>query len=35
VYPTLGDLLGIDLPVETHGFFVLLGVLAAGLVFVV
>ncbi len=35
MYPTLGDLLGLDLPVETHGFFVLLGVLAAGLVFVV
>ena len=34
MYPTLGDLLGVDLPVETHGFFVLLGVLAAGLVFV-
>jgi prolipoprotein diacylglyceryltransferase len=34
VYPTLGDLLGVDLPVGTHGFFVLLGVLAAGLVFV-
>jgi phosphatidylglycerol:prolipoprotein diacylglycerol transferase len=34
VYPTLGDLLGVELPVETHGFFVLLGVLAAGLVFV-
>ena len=34
MYPTLGDLLGVYLPVETHGFFVLLGVLAAGLVFV-
>ena len=33
MYPTLGDLLGVDLPVGTHGFFVLLGVLAAGLVF--
>ena len=38
MFPTLGDLVhhpwGIDLPVGTHGFFVLLGVLAAGLVFV-
>jgi len=34
VYPTLGDLLGTNLPLGTHGFFVLLGVLAAGLVFV-
>ena len=34
MYPTLGDLLGVTLPVETHGVFVLLGVLAAGLVFV-
>jgi prolipoprotein diacylglyceryltransferase len=34
VYPTLGDLLGIDLPVGTHGFFVLLGVAAAAAVFV-
>ena len=34
MYPTLGDLLGVDLPIGTHGFFVLLGVLAAGLVFV-
>ncbi len=35
MYPTLGDLLGLQLPVGTHGFFVLLGVLAAGVVFVV
>lgn len=39
MYPTLGDLLhhpwGIDLTVDTHGFFVLLGVLAAAVVFVV
>ncbi len=34
MYPTLGDLLGTDLPIGTHGFFVMLGVLAAGLVFV-
>ena len=38
MYPTLGDLLGhplrLSLPVDTHGFFVVLGVLAAGLVFV-
>jgi prolipoprotein diacylglyceryltransferase len=38
MYPTLGDLLhhpwGADLPVGTHGFFVLVGGLAAGLVFV-
>jgi phosphatidylglycerol---prolipoprotein diacylglyceryl transferase len=34
VYPTLGHLLGLDLPVDTHGFFVVLGVLAAGVVFV-
>jgi phosphatidylglycerol:prolipoprotein diacylglycerol transferase len=34
VYPTLGDLLGFDLPIDTHGVFVMLGVLAAGLVFV-
>jgi phosphatidylglycerol---prolipoprotein diacylglyceryl transferase len=34
VYPTLGDLLGTELPVDTHGVFVMLGVLAAGLVFV-
>jgi prolipoprotein diacylglyceryl transferase len=30
----LGDLTGLDLPVDTHGFFVLFGVLAAGWVFV-
>ena len=35
MYPTLGDLLALDLPIGTHGFFVMLGVLAAGLVFVV
>jgi prolipoprotein diacylglyceryltransferase len=34
VYPTLGDLLGLDLGVDTHGFFVGLGVLAAVVVFV-
>ena len=34
MYPTLGDLLGTDLPVSTHGFFVGLGVLAATAVFV-
>lgn len=34
MYPTLGDLLGIDLPIPTHDFFVGLGVLAAALVFV-
>ncbi len=34
MYPTLGDLLGIDLGVDTHGFFVGLGVIAATLVFV-
>src|SRR6188508_2375797 len=34
MYPTLGDLLGIDLPLDTHGVFVMLGVLAAGFVFV-
>lgn len=34
VYPTLGDLLGTNLPIPTHDFFVLLGVIAAGLVFV-
>ena len=32
--PTLGDLLGLDLPIPTHDFFVFLGVLAAGWVFV-
>ena len=35
MYPTLGDLLGIDLAVGTHAFFVGLGVLAAVVVFVV
>jgi phosphatidylglycerol:prolipoprotein diacylglycerol transferase len=34
VYPTLGDLLGVELGVDTHGLFVGLGVLAAVLVFV-
>jgi phosphatidylglycerol:prolipoprotein diacylglycerol transferase len=34
VYPTLGDLVGIDLGVDTHGFFVGLGVVAAVVVFV-
>jgi phosphatidylglycerol:prolipoprotein diacylglycerol transferase len=34
VYPTLGDLLGLGLGVDTHGFFVGLGVLAAVVVFV-
>ena len=38
MYPTLGDLLGhslgVDLGVDTHGFFVGLGVLAAVIVFV-
>jgi prolipoprotein diacylglyceryltransferase len=34
LYPTLGDLLGLDLPVGTHAFFVGLGVVAAALVFV-
>ncbi len=34
MYPSLGDLVGIDLGVDTHGFFVGLGVLAAVLVFV-
>ncbi|MEO7943465.1 MAG: prolipoprotein diacylglyceryl transferase family protein [Marmoricola sp.] len=33
MYPTLGDLFGVDLGVDTHGFFVGLGVLAAVLVF--
>jgi phosphatidylglycerol:prolipoprotein diacylglycerol transferase len=33
VYPTLGDLLGLDLPIGTHAFFVGLGVVAAALVF--
>ncbi len=35
MYPTLGDLLGLDLPIDTHGLFVLLGVLVAGGIFVV
>jgi len=34
MYPTLRDLTGLPLPVSTHGFFVMLGVLAAGAVFV-
>jgi phosphatidylglycerol:prolipoprotein diacylglycerol transferase len=34
VYPTLGDLVGAELGVDTHGFFVALGVLAAVVVFV-
>lgn len=29
MYPTLGDLWGIDLPIDTHEFFVALGILAA------
>ena len=33
MYPTLGDLLGTDLAVSTHGFFVGLGVVAATVVF--
>ncbi len=35
MYPTLGDLLGTDLPVPTHEFFVGLGVLCALAIFVV
>lgn len=35
MYPTVGDLLGTDLPLSTHSFFVGLGVLAATVVFVV
>lgn len=35
MYPTLGDLLGTDLGVGTHGFFVGLGVVAATVVFLV
>ncbi|SDT20991.1 Prolipoprotein diacylglyceryltransferase [Nocardioides scoriae] len=35
MYPTLGDLLGVRLPVGTHATFVALGVLAAVVVFVV
>ncbi len=35
MYPTLGDLLGTDLPVSTHSFFVGIGVLAATAVFLV
>ena len=35
MYPTLGDLLGLALPVGTHATFVALGVLAAVVVFVV
>jgi len=35
MFPTLGDLLGFPLPVPTHGVFVALGILAAGIVFVV
>ena len=34
MYPTLGDLLGLRLGVDTHGFFVGLGVVAAVIVFV-
>ncbi|GAA1744225.1 MAG TPA: prolipoprotein diacylglyceryl transferase [Tetrasphaera sp.] len=33
MYPTVGDLLGIDLPIPTHAVFVALGVAVAGLVF--
>lgn len=33
MYPTLGALVGIDLPVDTHAFFVGLGVLVAVVVF--
>lgn len=35
MFPTLGDLLGLPLAVPTHGVFVALGILAAGIVFVV
>ncbi len=35
MFPTLGDLLGFPLAVPTHGVFVALGILAAGVVFVV
>src|SRR5215218_3501123 len=35
MFPTLGDILGADLPVPTHEVFVGLGVLVAALVFVV
>lgn len=35
MFPTLGDILGADLPVPTHEVFVALGVLVAALVFVV
>ena len=35
MFPTLGDLLGLPLAVPTHGVFVALGILAAGVVFVV
>jgi phosphatidylglycerol:prolipoprotein diacylglycerol transferase len=35
MFPTLGDLLGFPLAVPTHGVFVALGILAAGIVFVV
>lgn len=35
MYPTLGDLLGTDLPVPTHEFFVGLGVVVALAIFVV
>ncbi len=34
MYPTLRDLTGLPLPLSTHGFFVMLGVVAAGAVFV-
>ena len=33
MYPTLGDVLGTDLPIGTHEFFVALGVLAAMAIF--
>lgn len=33
MFPTLGDLFGITLPIDTHAFFVGVGVLVAGVVF--
>lgn len=33
MFPTLGDLFGTSLPIDTHAFFVGVGVLVAGLVF--
>lgn len=35
MYPTVGDLLGIDLPIPTHAAFVALGVAIAGLIFAI